>query len=309
MATRELTLPTTLVLERPDRPFFVSKVRKANYRFGMAEACWMLSGSHDAELIGAFNRNMLNYSDDGETMWGAYGPRLMGQLAHVVSAIRRDPDSRQAIAVTWRPMVEPVWANIQYVQYLHDAGVPHEDDALRAGHPEWDGASWRSKDVPCTVAWHFQLRDGTLQLTVFMRSNDVWLGLPYDILSFTTVQRVVAAMLGAAVGPYIHVVSNLHIYEQHFDIAGQIVYEEQSAWQPTLPAFELDGVSSTTPAKETVMAVRRMFSHVIDEHRPNYVNVPGIEPYWAAIRRDPDVWPDWMRLRSAAGWRGVPKLL
>jgi hypothetical protein len=60
---------------------------------------------------------------------------------------------------------------------------------------------------------------------VFMRSNDCWLGLPYDVLSFTTVQRVVASALGVQPGEYCHVADNLHLYEKDHEAARRVLEE------------------------------------------------------------------------------------
>jgi thymidylate synthase len=276
----------------------VSPARRPNYRFGLAEACWILAGSDDAELIGRFNRHMLKFSDDGRTMWGAYGPRLMGQLAHVISSLRRDPASRQAVVTTWRPMVEAAYS-------------PNGDDAMRAAGmvhypgdvdvPEWDGSSWRSKDVPCTVAWHFQLRHEKLQLTVFMRSNDIWLGLPYDLLSFTTVQRVVASMLGVEPGPYHHITSNLHLYETNFEAAHEVLLEPRgtaaaiSETRFVLPAFGdlfIDGRPNNAAM---------MFDQIVNRSGGLPQGRLRLSPFLAACWRQPELWPPYLDLMRANG--------
>lgn len=194
MGVKEIVRPTTLILESVDFPFVVSDVRKPNYKFGLLEAAWMIMGSDSATIFEGVNPKMVEYSDDGVTLFGAYGPRLEDQMDGVLESIRRDPNTRQAVITTWIPF--------------------EKTPPLR-----------ETKDTPCTVAWHFQHRDGRLNLTVFMRSNDVWMGLPYDILSFTSVQRVVAALLGMVPGTYNHVVSNLHLYEPHFKLAEELANE------------------------------------------------------------------------------------
>jgi thymidylate synthase len=194
MNVLELTKPCLLTLTDVRRPFVVSPARRAKYRFGLVEAAWILAGLDDLETVARVNGRMRDFSDDGKTLWGAYGPRVMGQLQHVVSSLKNDRDTRQAVLTTWRS-------------------------------PE-PGQIVRSKDVPCTVAWHFTVRDDRLELVVFMRSNDAWLGLPYDTLSFTTVQRVLASMLGMKLGHYTLVASNLHLYETHWEQAAETVLND-----------------------------------------------------------------------------------
>lgn len=289
----EVPYPVVLRLTNVHRPFIESKIRRANYRFGMAEACWILGGSDDAKLIGEYNKQMLKFSDDGERMWGAYGPRLMGQLAHVVSTLKRDPDSRQAIVTTWRPQVEE---------------VPNRtDEAIVAGglqcldwladFPEWDGSSWRSKDIPCTVAWHFQIRDGRLNLSVFMRSHDVWLGLPYDVLSFTTVQRAVASMLGIEAGVYSHILSNLHLYASNVEAAEAVIREDDTPWYsvPELPKFG-NLLRDWSPER-----VSLLFGDDILIGKDACKDIPCLGPFTAAINRRPELWAPWRDLMAANG--------
>ena len=56
-----------------------------------------------------------------------------------------------------------------------------------------------------------------------MRSNDVWLGAAYDFFQFTRVQIAIASILGIEPGTYNHHVGSLHIYEQHYAAADQLI--------------------------------------------------------------------------------------
>lgn len=267
---RELTVPTVITLLNPARPLMTTVERKANYRFGMAEACWIASGADDLEPLEDRNKRMREFSDDRRTLWGAYGPRVMGQLPHVIGSLKRDPDSRQAVLMTWRPQVGPVYSGGQpgYKREFRAAGLV---DVGESG-PEWRECSWRSKDTPCTVAWHFQLRNNRLNLTVFMRSNDAWLGTTYDVLSFTTVQRCVAAILGVEVGEYHHVPSNLHLYDEHIESAERVLVASPDRESPLLPAFEFTGLEHM----RTEMSRALRLGDTTD---------PGAEAYAAVIHR------------------------
>ena len=306
MGVREITSPVVMTLLDTHKPFFVSPVRKPNYRFGLAESCWILSGSDDAELIGRFNKRMLEFSDDGRTMWGAYGPRLIGQLDHVVSSLKRDPDSRQGVVTTWRPMLPPyrVWdceydsfdeAGLMAAQLNRPYSTELPGDKMI---PPWDGASWRSKDVPCTVTWHFQLRRKKLHLTVLMRSNDVWLGLPYDILSFTTVQRVVASMIGVPPGKYHHVVSNLHLYDSNVEQALEVMLEEDSRLIPEMPTFTTDdSFRHGLFTHDNSRGVAQTFRSLINNRESHYME--PLMPFKAAIAREPERCPMYLEMQKA----------
>ena len=157
--------------------------RRLNYSFMVAEFVWMILGRNDAPSISYFNKNIAPYSDDGVTFDGAYGPKIVDQMPYIIKSLKSDADSRQALLTIWRE---------------------------RPG---------KSKDIPCTISMQFFVRSGHVEMDTYMRSNDLWLGMPYDIFNFTMLQRYVAARLGLPVGTYRHHVGSMHIYEQHWDKA------------------------------------------------------------------------------------------
>jgi len=139
--TSEISHATNIINPRKTVPFLHG--RRPNY-FGMlAEAMWPLTRISDLKTITVWNSNLADYSDDGETLYGAYGPRLMPAVASTVETFLRDPGSRQVVL----PIFEP-----------RDVGV-------------------KSKDVPCNDMVMFKIRDFKLNMTVMNRSNDVHLGL------------------------------------------------------------------------------------------------------------------------------------
>lgn len=177
----------SLTLERPRMALVTTKERNLSLPYAAAEALWILLGREDVETLAPFNKRISDFSDDGRVFFGAYGPRLLDQLGYVLSTLREDRSSRQAVATLWRP-------------------IPP-----------------KTKDVPCTVALQFMIRDDALEMTTFMRSNDVWLGLPYDLFTFTTIQRYVAAQLDLYdVGPYRHLVGSLHLYHDNLTAAEKV---------------------------------------------------------------------------------------
>ena len=71
-----------------------------------------------------------------------------------------------------------------------------------------------TKDLNCTIALQFLCRQNKLNLIVTMRSNDVWLGLPYDLFNFTCMQIQMAMELNMDVGTYYHNAGSLHLYKK-----------------------------------------------------------------------------------------------
>lgn len=78
-----------------------------------------------------------------------------------------------------------------------------------------------SKDVNCTVCLQFLIRHDKLYLTVYMRSNDIWLGFPYDVFQFTCMQILMSMELGIGLGTYTHVAGSLHLYARDLIAKGE----------------------------------------------------------------------------------------
>lgn len=127
-------------------PVIQDKNRKLNYHLMAREALWMMEGRNDV-----FDPRYDQFSDDGETLAGAYGPKIQNQLGYVLAQLTADHGTRQAVISLWEP------------------------------NPP------ASKDIPCTTAMIFHIREGVLYMTAFMRSSDVWLGIPYDAFSFSLI--------------------------------------------------------------------------------------------------------------------------
>lgn len=183
-------------------------IRSASHMYANAELIWYLSGARDIDGIAAYapqyerfsNRCVVDddyeYARSGETKMiahGAYGhrwARVSGagytQLAHVIRTLKKNPNTRQAVLACWN----------------------FEDDAFHA-------ENGTRNDIPCTMTLKFYLRDGKLHCVTDMRSNDLWLGLPYDVYCFTAIQRLIADAVGAAYGTYTHTVGSLHIYDRN----------------------------------------------------------------------------------------------
>lgn len=158
-------------------PEVTLKQRKCNQHFMIAEFLWILAGRNDLKFVGTFNSNMKSFSDDGITLYGAYGQGIGRQLQHCMSALYNDNSSRQAVMTFWKP------------------------------NPRV------SKDIPCTIGLHFMVRDGHLNCYSHMRSNDLWLGFPYDVYTFSMISKFIADNLGFGLGYLKHNADSLHLYD------------------------------------------------------------------------------------------------
>jgi len=195
---REL-LNTKIVIRDPQRREVLTLNRKANVFAQIAETMWVLAGRNDIEWLSAYLPRAKDYSDDGKTWRGGYGPRLRGghfgfdQLGHVVDLLREDPLTRRAVIAIYEPQTD--------------------------ANP--------GKDIPCNDFIQFQSRLGALHMTVTVRSNDVmwgWSGI--NAFEWSALQEIVAHMLGIAVGTLTFNIGSLHLYEPHWDKASRLEYED-----------------------------------------------------------------------------------
>ena len=176
MAVLHLTNPRACIAYNRERPI--------SPEYMMAELVWYFSGTNRVEYIGQFAKTWLNISDDGRTVNSAYGYRIFhqfgfDQLQFVIDKLLADPQSRQAVI--------------------------HIKDA----------SNKPTKDTPCTCLIQFVRKNGRLDAITYMRSNDIWFGTPYDVVFFTTLQRIISAKTGIPLGEYYHVVGDLHVYEKN----------------------------------------------------------------------------------------------
>ena len=82
-------------------------------------------------------------------------------------------------------------------------------------------------DTPCTMCVGFDIKNGKLDMTVVMRSNDLVYGFCNDQYCFSMLQEYVANELNIEIGTYTHIAHDLHIYERHYDMKTK--YENNGA--------------------------------------------------------------------------------
>jgi len=90
-------------------------------------------------------------------------------------------------------------------------------------------------DIPCTVSWQFLIRNNALDMVCTMRSNDVWLGMPYDVFVNTTIQAFLAHKLDVQLGRYYHQVGSLHLYDRNAKAAYEAIEDKYRQPIPTRP--------------------------------------------------------------------------
>ncbi|MDB5761636.1 MAG: thymidylate synthase family protein [Herminiimonas sp.] len=182
----------------------LSRTEKRGRLFScLGELIWYLAGTNKLEFIRYYIPEYSESSDDGDTIYGGYGPRLFGkgennQVFNVIQLLKAKRTSRQAV-----------------IQLFSGA------DLLKP-----------RKDIPCTCTMQFMVRNDRLHMFTTMRSNDAYLGLPHDVFTFTMLQEIIARSLGVELGEYKHAVGSLHLYDKDIKAATQYLSED---WQSEVP--------------------------------------------------------------------------
>jgi len=178
LRTREI-LNAVTVIEEPRRRVHCVPGRHASPFLALSEALWLLAGRNDVAALLPYNKHISDYSDDGETLYDAYGYRMRDQIPDLIERLRKDPNDRRAVLTIW------------------------QGKDLTA----------ETKSPPCNDVVSFKLRDGRLHMTVFCRSNDLHWGLyAVNLPQFSILQEYLAARLHVEMGTQTHISNSLHIY-------------------------------------------------------------------------------------------------
>lgn len=199
---------TTVVIHDPHDALPLKTGRKLSRAVAAAEALQLIAMRMDDDLLVKIAPQFEQYREDDGYFHGAYGRRLAAgvQLEHVLRKLRSDRDTRQAVTTLWDPRLD------------NDPG---------------------KRDYPCTVALGFAIQHDRLEMYTTMRSNDVWLGAPYDWFTFTQLQLTLAGVLGIEPGPYTHTAWSLHLYERDLE-RSHAVAAPTGDWP-----FQPEGIGST----------------------------------------------------------------
>lgn len=180
-----------LSISNPRERWIACREPAINPAFAIAEVIWIVNGRNDAQFVTYFNRQLPRFAGNHTHYPGAYGYRLrsslgVDQLERAYLALGSASISRQVVLQIWDGRID----------------LPAPD-----GTPS-------TTDVPCNIVSILKVREEKLNWTQVLRSNDFLLGLPHNIIQFTTLQEVIAGWLGIECGDFNLVTDSLHLYER-----------------------------------------------------------------------------------------------
>ena len=167
--------------------------KKLHIRSIVHELLWFLSGSSNIKYL----------HDNGVTIWdewadenGDLGPvygvqwrswpaadgRKIDQITNLVEGIKKNPDSRRHLVVAWNPA---------------------EVDKMAL--------------PPCHCLFQFYVANGKLSCQLYQRSCDIFLGVPFNIASYSLLTHMIAQQCDLDVGDFVWTGGDCHIYKNHFE--------------------------------------------------------------------------------------------
>lgn len=191
--TLDMNQPVATIYREPmERVLGYYEERDANPFFHLMESLWILLGRNDVKSLAYYNKQMAEYSDNGETFHAAYGHRLRvhfgrDQLTDAINMLRSNPDERRVVLQIW-------------------------DATVDLNRPE-------VKDLPCNDLIFLRVRNvagvNILDMTVCCRSNDViWGCYGANAVHFSVLHEYLAAMTGYYVGCYTQFSHSYHVYTE-----------------------------------------------------------------------------------------------
>ncbi len=185
----EIQGPLIVSIAEPEKRMLLLNNRAANPFATMFETLWVFSGHNDIKSLEKYLPRVKDFSDDGVVWRAGYGPRLINrdfsQILYVYDCLKADPDSRRAVMTIWEP-------DNEILTHYHDG----------------------SKDYPCCDLMQFFIRQGKLNMNMYIRSNDVLWGFSgVNIFEWTFLQSLLANLLEVEVGTYNHIAGSMHYYD------------------------------------------------------------------------------------------------
>jgi len=208
------------------RGFPLVTTKKVHLKSIIYELLWFLKGSTDNNWlkergVSIWNEWATESGDLGPIYgkqwrsWQAHDGRVVDQISELIEQIRNKPDSRRLIVSAWNP-----------------AELPDESIG-----PQANVEQGRMALAPCHCLFQFYVANGALSCQLYQRSADLFLGVPFNIASYTLLTHMIAQQCDLAVGEFVHTFGDCHLYSNH--LTDDIVFEQLKREPGPLPTLNI----------------------------------------------------------------------
>lgn len=259
--------------------------KHVSFKNVLTELLWFISGSTNVkDLQGHGNPIWDDWAAANGDLGPIYGHQWrmwngeIDQLAKVIEILRVDPNSRRAIVSAWNPSdlsdmaLEPCHMMFQFwtrkLSFIERCGL-YDDSRMIEAHciaKRFDDGEYYeicakiNDEMDRANIPKYQLSCG-----FYMRSNDLFLGAPYNIASYSILTRMVAKLLNMSVGEVVWTGGDCHIYSNHVDQVREML-SRANGELPELPTLVINGNQSS-----------------IDDFKIDDFSIEGYKPF-SAIR-------------------------
>lgn len=196
--------------------------KKIHLKSVIYELIWFLNGSTDNNWLKERGVSIWNdwALDDGDLgpiygkqwrSWACPDGSTIDQITELMSMIRTKPDSRRLLINAWNP-----------------ADLPDESMS-----PHANVEQGRAALPPCHTLFQFYVANGKLSCQLYQRSADLFLGVPFNIASYSLLTHMIAQQCDLEVGDFVHTFGDCHLYSNH--LTDEIVYEQLKREPRELP--------------------------------------------------------------------------
>ena len=183
--------------------FPIHTTKKLHLKSIIYELLWFLKGDTNIKYLNENGVRIWNEwaNENGDLgpvygfQWRNWNGDNIDQIKELIDNLKKNPNSRRMLVSAWNPSVLP------------------------------DGSKSFSENVsegkaalpPCHALFQFYVNDGKLSCQLYQRSADIFLGVPFNIASYSLFTLMIAQVCGYKPGDFIHTFGDAHIYTNHFD--------------------------------------------------------------------------------------------
>ena len=177
--------------------------KKLHLKSIIYELLWFLKGETNIKYLNENGVRIWNeWADENGDLGPVYGFQWrnwngdnIDQIKELIDNLKKNPNSRRMLVSAWNPSVLPDTSK------SFNENISQGKVAL----------------PPCHALFQFYVNDGKLSCQLYQRSADIFLGVPFNIASYSLFTLMIAQVCGYMPGEFIHTFGDAHIYTNHFD--------------------------------------------------------------------------------------------